>query len=89
MSATRKIQRPGFFQLIPYTNYSDTLNITRGNPGLLPQFTESFELTYMKTLAHSNTLLFSVYYKYTSNLITPYQDSGSEPGRAAGADQYL
>jgi ferric enterobactin receptor len=79
LSATRKIQRPGFFQLIPYTNYSDTLNITKGNPQLLPQFTESFELTYMKTLAHSNTLLFSVYYKYTSNLITPYQDSGLNP----------
>jgi outer membrane receptor protein involved in Fe transport len=79
LSATRKIQRPSFFQLIPYTNYSDTLNITRGNPGLLPQFTESFELTYMKTLPHSNTFLFSVYYKYTSNLITPYQDSGLNP----------
>jgi ferric enterobactin receptor len=79
LSATRKISRPGFFQLIPYTNYSDTLNITKGNPALLPQFTESFELTYMKTLAHSNTLLFSVYYKYTSNLITPYQDSGLNP----------
>jgi ferric enterobactin receptor len=79
LSATRKITRPNFFQLIPYTDYSDTLNITRGNPGLVPQFTESFELTYMKTLAHSNTLLFSAYYKYTSNLITPYQDSGVNP----------
>jgi outer membrane receptor protein involved in Fe transport len=79
LSATRKITRPSFFQLIPYTNYSDTLNITKGNPNLLPQFTESFELTYMKSLAHSNTLLFSVYYKYTSNLITPYQDSGLNP----------
>jgi outer membrane receptor protein involved in Fe transport len=79
LSATRKISRPGFFQLIPYTDYSDTLNITRGNPGLVPQFTESFELTYMKTLAHNNTFLFSAYYKYTSNLITPYQDSGLNP----------
>lgn len=79
LSATRKISRPTFFQLIPYTDYSDTLNITRGNPGLVPQFTESFELTYMKTLAHNNTFLFSAYYKYTSNLITPYQDSGLNP----------
>ena len=79
LSATRKITRPTFFQLIPYTDYSDTLNITRGNPNLVPQFTESFELTYMKTLAHSNTLLFSAYYKYTSNLITPFQDSGLNP----------
>ncbi|HTR29369.1 MAG TPA: outer membrane beta-barrel protein [Puia sp.] len=79
LSATRKITRPNFFQLIPYTDYTDTLNITRGNPNLVPQFTESFEMTYMKTLPHSNTLLFSAYYKYTSNLILPYQDSGLNP----------
>ena len=79
LSATRKITRPSFFQLIPYTDYTDTLNITRGNPGLVPQFTQSFELTYMKTLPHNNTLLFSAYYKYTSNLILPYQDSGVNP----------
>ncbi len=79
ISATRKINRPGFFQLIPYTDYSDTLNITKGNPNLVPEFTESFELTYMKTFPHSNTLLLSGYYKYTSNLITRYQDSGQNP----------
>ena len=79
LSATRKITRPNFFQLIPYTDYTDTLNITRGNPNLVPQFTESFEMTYMKTLPHNNTFLFSAYYKYTSNLILPYQDSGVNP----------
>jgi ferric enterobactin receptor len=78
-SATRKVNRPGFFQLIPYTDYSDSLNITRGNPALVPEFTNSFELSYMKTFAHSNTLLVSGYYKYTSNLITRYQDSGVNP----------
>jgi len=78
-SATRKVNRPGFFQLIPYTDYSDTLNITRGNPDLVPEFTNSFELSYMKTFPHSNTLLISGYYKYTSNLITRYQDSGVNP----------
>jgi len=78
-SATRKVNRPGFFQLIPYTDYSDTLNITRGNPDLVPEFTNSFELSYMKTFPHSNTLLISGYYKYTSNLITRYQDSGLNP----------
>jgi ferric enterobactin receptor len=79
LSATRKTNRPGFFQLIPYTDYSDTLNITRGNPNLVPEFTSSFELTYMKTFPHSNNLLVSGYYKYTQNLITRYQDSGLNP----------
>lgn len=79
LSATRKVNRPGFFQLIPYTDYSDTLNITRGNPNLVPEFTESFEMSYIKNLPHNNTLLVSAYYKYTSNLITRYQDSGVNP----------
>ncbi|HEY4206015.1 MAG TPA: outer membrane beta-barrel family protein, partial [Puia sp.] len=79
LSATRKINRPGFFQLIPYTDYSDTLNITRGNPDLVPEFTYTFEMSYMKTFAHSNTLLLSGYYKYTSNLMTRFQDSGLNP----------
>jgi ferric enterobactin receptor len=73
------VNRPGFFQLIPYTDYSGTLNITRGNPNLVPEFTESFELSYIKTFPHNNTLLISTYYKYTSNLITRFQDSGVNP----------
>jgi len=79
ISATRKINRPNFFQLIPFTDYSDTLNITRGNPALTPEFTINTEMTYMKTFAHNNTLLISAYYKYTDNLITRYQDSGVSP----------
>jgi len=69
----------GFFQLIPFTDYSDTLNITRGNPNLVPEFTYNTEFSYMKTFPHSNTLLISGYYKYTSNLMTRYQDSGLNP----------
>lgn len=89
VSATRKVNRPGFFQLIPYTDYSDSLNITRGNPDLVPEFTNSFELTYLKTFPHSNTLLISGYYKYTSNLITRYQDSGTNPvGKAVLINSY-
>ena len=79
LSVTRKINRPGFFQLIPFTDYSDTLNITRGNPNLVPEFTYNTEFSYMKTFPHNNTLLISAYYKNTTNLITRYQDSGINP----------
>jgi ferric enterobactin receptor len=77
LSYTRRIQRPGFFQLIPYTDYTDNLNITRGNPNLLPQFTNSFEFSYLKTFKGNNTLLASVYYKLTNNLITRFLDTGT------------
>jgi ferric enterobactin receptor len=79
LSATRKLNRPNFLQLIPYTDYTDTLNITRGNPNLVPEFTESFEFTYMKNFKNNNNLLISGYYKYTTNLITRFQDSGLSP----------
>ncbi len=72
-SYTRRINRPNFFQLIPFTDYSDSLNLKRGNAGLKPEFTHSFELSYLKTFNRTNNLLASVYYKYTNNIITSYQ----------------
>ena len=76
---TRKINRPNFFQLYPFTDYSDSLNLSRGNPGLLPEFTNSFELSYQKTYANKNNLLGSIYFKHTDNLITRYQDKETNP----------
>lgn len=72
-SYSRRINRPNFFQLIPFTDYTDPLNITRGNPDLVPEFTQSLEMTYSKTLPGNNSLMASTYYKYTDNLITRYQ----------------
>ena len=74
-SYTRRINRPNFFQLIPYTDYSDSLNITRGNPALVPEFTNSFEVSYTKQFTGNNTILASVYYKQTTDLITRYLDT--------------
>lgn len=70
---SRKVNRPDFFQLLPILNYSDPYNIQTGNPGLKPEFTSMYELSYNKTYAHSNNFLASVYYRHSSNLITSYQ----------------
>ncbi len=72
LSYTRCINRPNFFQLIPFVDSTDKLNITAGNPGLVPEFTQSLELNYLKQFKGNNTLLASLYYKYTNNLITRY-----------------
>lgn len=79
LSYSRRINRPNFFQLIPFTDYTDKLNITRGNPNLLPEFTQSLELSYLKTFKGNNTLLASVYYKHTDNLITRYLSRKADP----------
>lgn len=74
LNYSRKINRPNFFQLYPYTDYSDSLNISRGNPGLSPEFTNSMELSYQKTFKNKDNFIASVYYKNTNDLITRYQD---------------
>ncbi|MHA4811259.1 outer membrane beta-barrel protein [Flavitalea flava] len=79
LNYTRRIDRPSFFQLFPFTDYSDSLNLSRGNPDLKPQFTNSFEISYAKTYAGNSSFLASVYYKYTTDLITRYQFTGQNP----------
>lgn len=78
LNYSRKINRPGFFQLMPSTDYSDTLNLQTGNPGLRPEFTHSLELSYMKTYGEkNNTFLATVFGKYTTDLIARYQTEKS------------
>jgi len=76
---TRRIDRPNFFQLFPFTDYSDSLNLSRGNPALKPQFTNSFEMAYSKTYAGNSSFMASVYYKSTTDLLTRYQFKGLNP----------
>lgn len=73
LNYSRKINRPNFFQLYPYTDYSDSLNISRGNPNLTPEFTNSVELSYQKTFKNKDNFIASLYYKNTNNLITRFQ----------------
>ena len=78
-SYTRRIDRPSFQQLFPFTDYSDSLNLSRGNPNLGPQFTSSYELAYALNYQATNTFMASIYYKNTTHLITRAADTGTNP----------
>lgn len=78
-SYTRRVNRPNFFQLIPITDYTDSLNISRGNPNLVPEFTSSYEMSYSKTLKGNNTILGSIYYKKSTDLITRFLNKDVNP----------
>ncbi|MCP9754841.1 TonB-dependent receptor [Lacihabitans sp. CCS-44] len=78
LSVTRRVNRPNFFQIIPFVDYSDSLNITRGNADLVPEFTTSGEISYSKSKGTA-TFLTSVYYKHTNNLITRYLNQETNP----------
>src|SRR5215203_2916936 len=72
LNYSRRINRPGFWQLFPFVDISDSLNISHGNPALKPEFTNSIELTYSKTFKNRDNFIASVYFKNTNNLITKY-----------------
>lgn len=82
LNYSRRINRPGFWQLTPFTDSTDKLNPSKGNPGLKPEFTNSFELSYEKTFKNKGNFLASVYYKHTMDLISrilvPETASGGE-----------
>ena len=80
---SRKINRPNFFQLIPFIDYTDSLNITKGNPNLVPEFTNLFELSYQNQISNGHNFLSSVYFKNTDNLITrnQYRDKNPNPAK--------
>ncbi len=82
-SYARKINRPNFFQILPFVDYTDSLNISRGNPDLIPEFTNSIELNYQKSFKKSHSVFISAYFKQTDNLITRYQikEESTTPGK--------
>lgn len=72
LNYSRRINRPGFWQLFPFVDISDSLNISHGNPGLKPEFTNSIELAYSYTFKNRDNLIASLYFKNTNDLITRY-----------------
>ncbi len=89
LNYTRKINRPNFFQLSPFTDYSDSLNISRGNPNLKPEFTNSFELSYQKTFKNKDNFIGSIYYKNTTDLITRSSINDSFNGKPILVNTYI
>jgi outer membrane receptor protein involved in Fe transport len=75
LNYSRRINRPNFFQLFPFVDSSDLLNVSSGNPNLKPEFTNSFELSYSKTFKNRDNFLATLYYKRTNDLITRYYDT--------------
>ncbi len=73
LNYSRKINRPNFFQLIPFYDYSDPVNISVGNPNLIPEFTNLVELGYQYQINKNHSILATAYGRITNDLITRYQ----------------
>lgn len=71
LAYSRRVSRPHIRLLNPFTDYSDPLNISTGNPWLEPEFTGSYELGYM--LNQQNTrLTATAFHRNTKNVISRY-----------------
>ncbi|RED49272.1 outer membrane receptor protein involved in Fe transport [Seonamhaeicola aphaedonensis] len=68
MGYSRRVYRPRLWDLNPFFNIRNNFNIRTGNPDLLPEFTDSFELTNIYNIGKAS-LNFGVYYRYTTNTI--------------------
>lgn len=62
---SRRVDRPQFVLLSPFSYYIDSLTYSKGNPGLLPQVTNTAKLT----LHYENAYFLSVNYSRTTNTI--------------------
>ena len=65
---SRRIYRPRLWDLIPFFNIRNNFVIRAGNPDLLPEFTDSYELSSIYIL-DKISLNFSLYHRYTTEVI--------------------
>ena len=68
LSYSRRISRPRFRHLLPFFTFSDSRNFYSGNPNLNPEFTNSFEIGYLKYF-QKGSILSSVYYRHRTDVI--------------------
>ncbi|MGB8317328.1 MAG: outer membrane beta-barrel family protein [Ignavibacteriaceae bacterium] len=67
-SYSRRINRPNGWNLEPFLSWWDPNNVRKGNPNLLPEFIDSYELGF-QTLLGEITLNNDVYYRINHNRI--------------------
>lgn len=65
---SRRIYRPRLWDLNPFFNITDNYNIRRGNPNLLPEYADSYELTGI-FIFEQLSLNTSIYNLYTTDVV--------------------
>lgn len=68
LNYSNRVNRPRGQQINPFKNFSDSTNITYGNPDLKPQYSSSLELNYVKSW-DAQSLSTSLYYHNTDDVI--------------------
>jgi outer membrane receptor protein involved in Fe transport len=89
LNYSRRIRRPNFWQINPFVDINDPVNLRQGNPQLRPEFINSFEFNYSNDYGKGN-FLGSIYFRNNPDDITQYSDTISaqqyEQLQEAGVD---
>lgn len=68
LTYSRRLSRPHFRSLLPFSNFSDNRNFYRGNPNLDPEYTDSYEAGYL-LFGNKGSFLTSLYYRHRTGVI--------------------
>ncbi|MCB9246916.1 MAG: TonB-dependent receptor [Flavobacteriales bacterium] len=69
LSYSRRIQRPRSWYLEPFTIWNDAFNARRGNPDLLPEYIDAYELSWVKDFKKQGSLSIEAYFRQNHNNI--------------------
>ncbi len=72
LNYSRRINRPNTRNLNPFTNFQDPLNLRYGNPFLLPEYVDAYELSYVFTQKRQ-TVTASTYYRVIHDVIQRFK----------------
>jgi hypothetical protein len=78
VSASRRLQRPNYQDLNPFTFFLDSLSYRQGNPYLTPQFSYNYELKHTYNNKLSTTLNYTVTTDVISQIIKRVRGSNNE-----------
>ena len=76
-SYSRRVERPDGHDLDPHPDYMNQYTIRIGNPNLKPEFTDSYEFSFINKFG-SSFLSLETFYRTTNNLITRIQDKRND-----------
>lgn len=68
ISYSRRIRRPTYNDLSPFSTFSDSRNFWSGNPDLNPEFTDVYEIGHIKYF-ETGSISSSLYYRFTDGKI--------------------
>jgi outer membrane receptor protein involved in Fe transport len=68
ISYSRRITRPGFWRLNPFFSFSDNRIFFSGNPNVNPEFSDNYEMGYVRYF-EKGSLYSGIYYRHRTDVV--------------------